>query len=146
MKPGFLLLLLSACGAFAIYRIHKRESKEAYWLFGFCVLLFSLLYSVAFLNLKISGSAISIEAAQQVLKAREEVLATRDEVNVLAVELLKTSSLILDGAGRFGGVPESHQREIRKHTEQIEKSLTNYRPNLRSEIQQMVSEVNRGLK
>lgn len=140
------LLVLGAViiysGWFAHKQITSSNAKEAYWLFGFCLLLFTLIYSVKVLGISIQGKEISIQM-KQVQEARDTVLATQQEVDKIATELVKTLYLLMDGSGRFGGFPAIHRAEMAKHFRTLEASLTRSNPNLRKEIDKMMYEVKR---
>jgi len=134
---------IAGSGYFALCQVRGHKTKEAYYLFGFCLLLFTVTYSVLILKIKIGGTVNIETAAKEVNDARNQVLATKKEVNEIGQILLETSYLILDGEGRYGGMPKGHKDAVLKQSAKLEELLQPSFPSARDKAKAMVRELNK---
>ena len=113
--------------------IRKREKRDDLhkWLLGgavpvACVLLAAFLANDARTTLK-------------------EINSVRRETAELAHASVITSRLILDGEGRFGGMP-AHKAAALKRINDIESRLQQFYPNIREEVEAILAQTNADAK
>jgi len=119
-----LILLVSVVVSFAMLMTERRV--ENYVLFGFALLLFTIVYCVMLLDVRITGSSVGIE------RAKREIEQSKEQMSLLARNMFKTAFILADGSARWGGTPPEHKEKIREYMESLDEYLD---ANLDSEIQ-----------
>ena len=172
IKAGIILLFLFAVLIYFVF-FHRQlpEQKGIYYVIIITILSIVVIYSVTFLEYKIGGKTISIEkikeAEERVLakekeikKIKEEIeiskkqiIDTKEEILKMRENLLKTTNINLkiaailaDGAGRWGGFPDTHLRKIDEYSKELEKTIGLNYPKVKNEIADTLKILNKEIQ
>src|SRR5712692_8030824 len=110
MFVSFLFLVAVVAGGW----LYKNPSRDSALLFGFTLLLFSILYSVVVLHLEVTGFGYSVKRIE----------ATRKEIEEIAEKTILSAYVVADGVARGGGFfPGEYREQLEKYAKELDHLL-----------------------
>ncbi len=138
-----LLLCLVIILILAGYKWFRNPTRDNVFFFAALIFLTTVLYSVTVLDLRITGSNVSLEKIET---ARTQVVATKDEIAKIAGLVIKSAFVLSDGSSRFGGTPQEHKTKLEEYASQLA-ALTKQNPGqLMDEVKSTLDQLNKSIE
>ena len=118
----------------------KHQTRDNVWFFAFMILLSVALYSVVVLDIRISGSNLTVE---KIKKARDDVFTTKQEVGEIGKLIFKAAFVLSEGSRRFGGVPPEHEAKLKEYAREMSKLTNQNNDELMDEIEKTLQELDK---
>ncbi len=125
MGKWLLFVPLLLVTFFAGWKWSKHQTRDNVWFFAFMILLSVIMYSVVVLDIRISGSSLTVTmgqiktATKQIQTAKKKVLATKQDVEEIGKLIFKTAFVLSEGSHRMRGVPPEHEAKLKEYAKEM---------------------------